>query len=144
MKKLGIDIGEKRIGLAISDPTNCIAQPLIVLERKGNFSEMKELQQIIEENLVDEIVVGLPVSMSGKEGKQAQRVKNYISWLKDYVHLSIVEWDERLTTSLAEKVLISADVSRGKRKKVVDKLAAAVILQGYLDSIRAEELKSKK
>lgn len=137
MRKLGLDVGAKKIGLAVSDSSNQIAQPLTVLERENDLAEINKILAIIEENSVDEVVIGIPVSMSGEEGLQAETVRAYISKLKENCSLPVREWDERLTTALVEKVLISGHVSRKKRKKVIDKLAACVILQSYLDSLQA-------
>lgn len=132
-RTLGIDVGRKRIGLALSDQTNQIAQPLTVLKRDIVSSEIEQIGKIIADNLVTEIVVGIPISMSGKPGRQAEEVRAYLSKLQNQIDLPVKEWDERLTTALVEKVLISADLTRGRRKRIVDKLAATVILQSYLD-----------
>jgi len=135
MRILGIDYGEKRIGVAVSDPLGITAQPVTVIEKKPSFEQdIVEINQILERySSVKEIVVGLPKSMSGELGIQAQKVLEFVEALKS-LNIKITTWDERLTTVAAERVLISAGLSRQKRKKVIDKSAAALILQNYLDS----------
>jgi len=128
MRVVGIDYGEKRIGVAISDPLGIIAQGVGVV---GNVSELKELLKTYDN--IDEIVVGLPKTMRGEIGIQAEKVLEFIKELKNNFEVPIKTQDERLTTSQAEKVLISAGLSRQKRKKVIDKSAAILILQNYLD-----------
>lgn len=139
MRILGIDYGLRRIGVAISDPSGAMAQPLVVIENRGNGSDIQRISQIVDEYNVQEVVVGLPISMSGEKGPQAQAVLEYVVKLKDILQVPVKTWDERLTTSFAERTLIESDVKRGRRKEIVDKVAAAIILQGYLDSKRAGE-----
>lgn len=135
---LGIDYGESRIGVAVSDGLGITAQPLSVIKKGKTFEEdIRNLSEIIKSyDGVDEIVVGLPKTMKGEIGKQAQKVLKFVEALKKGLNLEIRLWDERLTTVEAEKTLISAGLSREKRKKVIDKSAAAYILQNYLDSKR--------
>jgi len=140
MRILGLDIGEKRIGVAISDELEIMAHGLRVLTRKGlgeshaKLSEdIKDLKGIIEDCKVEEIIVGLPINMNGTMGDAANRVIEFVRSLKSNISIPVKTWDERLTTSQGEKILISADVSRKKRKKVIDKLAAQILLQSYLD-----------
>jgi len=128
MRILGIDHGDKRIGLAISDPLGLIAQPLAVV---GNIDEI--ISTVEKYQPLDKLVVGMPTSLNGKKGPQAQKVLDFIEQLKGHINCSIVTWDERLTSSAANKMLISAGTSREKRKTLVDKTAAALILQSYLD-----------
>lgn len=129
MRILGIDYGEKRIGVAVSDPLGLTAQPVDAVE------DIEGIKRIVKEyDEVEEVVVGLPKSLSGKLGPQAQKVLEFVEKLKKDLRQRIITWDERLTTVEAEKVLISAGLSRQKRKEVVDKSAAAIILQSYLDS----------
>src|SRR3990172_2076213 len=125
MRIIGLDVGEKRTGVAISDESALIAQPLKVIEK---------ILKIADSYGADEIVIGVPYNMDGSVGKAARGVLKLASLLKEKTGLKIIEWDERLSTVAIEKVLISADVSRKKRKGVVDKLAAAYILQGYLEA----------
>ncbi|PIW22649.1 MAG: Holliday junction resolvase RuvX [Candidatus Aquicultor secundus] len=139
MRILGVDYGLRRIGVAISDPTGNMAQPLVVIENRGNGSDIRRISQLVDEYKVQEVVVGLPVSMSGEKGIQAQAVLAYIEKLKPVLKVPVKTWDERLTTSFAERTLVESDVKRGRRKEIIDKVAAAIILQGYLDSKRAGE-----
>ena len=138
MRILGIDFGEKRIGIAVSDPLGLTAQAVAVIGKGESFEQdIKELKKIIKKyGGVDEIVVGLPKTMAGEIGKQAQKVLEFVEALKISFKINIRTWDERLTTVEAEKTLISAGLSREKRKKVIDKSAATYILQSYLDSKR--------
>jgi putative Holliday junction resolvase len=135
MRVLGIDHGDKRIGVAISDPLGITAQGVAVIGKGETFeSDIRELKRIIKKyDGVDEIVVGLPKTMQGEVGPQAEKVLAFVEALKKEFKLNIVTWDERLTTVEVEKVLIQAGLSREKRKKVIDKSAAACILQNYLD-----------
>ncbi len=134
MKVLGIDYGTKKIGLAISDDTNIIAMPLNVIDCNENVFE--KIKDIIKNNKVEKIVVGLPITLSGNKGKRVQETEEFIKKLKETVNISIVEWDERLSTRFSERILNSANVKgRKKKKKVIDKIAATFILQGYLDSL---------
>ena len=136
MRILGLDYGEKRIGVAVSDPLEMIAQGVAVLGKGETFADdLRELKRIIKKyDGVDEIVVGLPKRMSGEIGIAAEKVLAFVAELKKEFKLNIVTWDERLTTVMAERSLIEAGLSREKRKKVIDQSAAANILQGYLDS----------
>ncbi|MEE8638648.1 MAG: Holliday junction resolvase RuvX [Candidatus Margulisiibacteriota bacterium] len=138
MRILGIDFGEKRIGVAISDPLGLTAQAVAVIGKGESFKQdINELNKIIKKyGGVDEILVGLPKTMAGEIGVQARKVLEFVEALKNAFKIKISTWDERLTTVEAEKTLISAGLSREKRKKVIDKSAAAYILQGYLDRKR--------
>ncbi len=135
MRVLGLDVGDKTIGVALSDELGWTAQALEVIQRKGLSQDMKRIKEILSEYQVNEIVVGLPKNMNGKEGEQAKRVREFLEKLKARVKLPIRTWDERLTTIAAERTLLEGDLSRAKRKKIIDKVAAQVILQGYLDSV---------
>jgi putative Holliday junction resolvase len=131
---LGLDYGEKRIGVAVSDPLSLTAQPL------GTVSHIGELESLMKKyEGIQEIVVGLPKTMRGEIGIQAEKVLKFVEELKGAFPLPVVTWDERLTTSVVEKELISAGLSRQKRKKVIDKSAAALILQSYLDRKKASD-----
>jgi len=138
MRILGIDYGSKRIGIAISDPLGITAQGVAVIGKGETFEQdICELKRIIKKyGGVDEILVGLPKTMAGMIGEQAKIVLSFVEALKKEFKLNISTWDERLTTVEAERTLISAGLSREKRKKVIDKSAAAYILQSYLDSKR--------
>lgn len=132
-KKMGLDVGDKTIGVALSDIMGITAQPLKTIRRKGYEKDFQELMQIIESNSVDEIIAGLPKNMNGTLGPQGEKVIKFIEKLQNVIDIKVEYWDERLTTVAAQKALIEADMSREKRKKVVDMVAAALILQGYLD-----------
>jgi putative Holliday junction resolvase len=131
MRILGIDLGEKRIGLAISDEGGKIACGFGVIDRKGDL--MDRLKEIVSSKDVKEIVIGLPRSMDGDIGKQGKRVSCFAKKVAQSLGVPIKLWDERLTTSSSERLLIQADLSRKKRRRVVDKLSATLILQNYLD-----------
>ena len=131
---MGLDVGTRTIGVAISDALGITAQGLKTLKRKSIEEDLREIAIIIHQFEIERIVVGLPKNMDGTLGKQAEIVLEWIKVLKDKVHVSVETWDERLSTVGASKVLLEADLSRRKRKKVIDKLAAVLILQGYLDN----------
>ncbi|GEN85465.1 Holliday junction resolvase RuvX [Oceanobacillus sp. FSL W8-0428] len=136
MKVIGLDVGSKTIGVAISDALGWTAQGLTTIYWDENeFSSAdKELQTIIEDSEVSRVVVGLPKNMNGSIGERGEASERYAAYLEEKYNLPVVLWDERLTTMAAERVLLEADMSRKKRKKVIDKMAATMILQGYLDS----------
>ncbi|HHY80461.1 MAG TPA: Holliday junction resolvase RuvX [Thermoanaerobacter sp.] len=135
MRIMGLDVGDKTIGVAISDLSGTIAQGLTTIKRSSNKKDFERIKQIINEYEVGMIIVGLPKNMSGTLGPQGQKVVRFVEHLKEAFNIPIILWDERLTTVEAERVLIEkADISRAKRKEVIDKLAAVLILQNYLDS----------
>lgn len=134
MRIMGLDVGDKTIGVALSDPLGWTAQGLEVIRRDTLEKDIKRLCQIIDEYTVEKILVGMPKNMNATIGPQGEKVLAFIEELKEKIDLPIKTWDERLSTVAAERMLIQADVSRSKRKKVIDKMAAAVILQGYLDA----------
>ncbi len=136
MRTMGLDIGTHTIGIAISDELGITAQGLKTLRRKSMEEDFREIATIVGQFEIEKIVVGLPKNMNGTLGKQAEIVLKWIKILMDNVHIPVVTWDERLSTVGASKVLLEADLSRRKRKKVIDKLAAVLILQGYLDQSR--------
>jgi len=145
MKILGIDYGEKRIGLAMSDASNMVASSLKVVKRNATRSWLGEIKTIVDENKVEKIVIGLPKNMNGSIGEKGKEVLAFMKVLGKVVKVPIVTWDERLTTVSAEKVLLQADLSRKKRKDILDKLSACIILQNYLDSIEySQKDKSKE
>lgn len=135
MKVLGLDIGEKRIGVAVSDELGYTAQGMQVLTRKGLDDDLAVLKELIETAEVSEVVVGLPRNMDGSVGEGAQKILSFANKIEESISVPVILWDERWTTSEATRVLLQADLSRKKRRKVVDKLAAVLILQGYLDSL---------
>ena len=132
---LGIDPGEKNIGLAISDVSKTIATPLDVLTNVKYKNLVNYIKNIQHKNGLSGIVIGYPVNMDGTIGPKAQSSNSLADNLFKDVNLPILLWDERLSTSAVEKMLINADISRDKRKKNIDKLAASYILQGFLDLI---------
>jgi len=133
VRTMGLDIGTHTIGVAVSDELGMTAQGLKTLRRKSMEDDLKEIDAIIGQFEIEKIVVGLPKNMNGTLGKQAEIVLQWTKVLMDKIQVPVVTWDERLSTVGAAKVLLEADVSRRKRKKVIDKLAAVIILQGYLD-----------
>ena len=135
MRILGLDIGEKTIGVAVCDPLGYTAQGVTTIKRKNKAADIEEIKKICTEYGVESIVIGLPKNMNGTIGPQGEKIMNLGEVIKNNVELPIIFWDERLTTVAAHRVMLEADLSRNKRKKIVDKLAAMYILQGYLDSI---------
>ncbi len=133
MRIMGLDVGEKRIGIAISDPLGWTAQGHSVLQRSNAGQDLKKLGQICSEYQIEKVVLGLPRNMNGSIGPKAREVLKYGAWLESNLHMPVEYWDERLSTAGAERVLLQADVSRRKRKGVIDMLAAVNILQNYLD-----------
>ena len=134
MRILGLDVGDVLIGVAVSDPSKTIAQGLDSIRRVTLEKDVEAIERLADQHEVEEIVVGLPRMLSGEIGIQAQKVLDFAELLRTAIEVPIVMWDERLTTAAATRSLIEADMSRRKRKKVVDKVAAVLILQGYLDS----------
>jgi len=133
MRILGLDYGEKRLGLAISDEMGITAQGLPTLTRKGLEKDLAALEKVIRQFGVDRIVIGYPLRLNGTEGIQCEKVNRFAGILEKRFSIPILKWDETLTTSQAEEILTEVRVSRKKRKAVVDKLAAMIILQDYLD-----------
>ena len=137
MRCLGLDIGDKRIGVAISDPEEILASPLTTIIRDGNDdSVIKAILELVGRREVQRIVVGLPYSLDGSIGQQANKVMAFVEMLATYTAVDIETWDERLSTVVAEHLLVEAGMKRDKRKLHRDAAAAALILQGYLDSLK--------
>lgn len=134
MRILGLDIGDKTIGVAVSDPLGLTAQGIKTLRRNGITKDLEELRAICKEYQIKKIVAGLPKNMNGTLGPQGEKVLEFLHIIKTALRLPVETWDERLSTVSAEKLLIEGDVGRKKRKKVIDKMAAVLILQNYLDS----------
>jgi putative Holliday junction resolvase len=136
MRVLGLDVGSKTIGVAITDEAGIAAHPLRVIERKGTDTDVSTIRTLVAEHDIRQIVIGMPFELSGKVGHRAKRVQEFANALQarlgDAVKLH--EQDERFTTAEAERVLLDADLSRQKRKQVIDQQAAALILQGWLDA----------
>jgi len=135
MRIMGLDVGSKTIGVAISDELEITAQGLKTIKRKAMEDDLRELDAIISQFKIEKIVVGLPKNMDGSLGKQAEFVLGWIEDFKNKIQLPVETWDERLSTVEATKTLLKADLSRKKRKGVIDKVAAVLILQGYLQQI---------
>lgn len=135
MKIIGLDIGSKTIGVAVSDAFGWTAQGLTTIQwdEQHITSADAALKKIIEEHEVGKVVVGLPKNMDGSIGERGKISEMYAEHIEEIHHLPTVLWDERLSTVAAERVLLEADMSRSKRKKVIDKVAAVMILQGFLD-----------
>ncbi len=133
MRIMGLDVGEKRIGIALSDQLGWTAQGHSVLTRSSLQQDLQYLADLCAANEVGTIVVGFPRNMNGTVGPKGQEIMEFGKVLQDHIGLPIEYWDERLTTVAAQRVLLEANVTRRKRKQVIDKLAAVNILQGYLD-----------
>lgn len=136
MRILGLDMGTKRIGVAISDELLLTAQGADTIERKNLKSDLDRIGSLVKENNVSEVVVGLPINMDGSYSAKTKEVIEFLDKLLESVDVPIKTWDERLTSVQAERTLLEADMSRAKRKRLSDKLAAQLILQSYLDSKR--------
>ncbi|CAG9607996.1 Holliday junction resolvase RuvX [Pseudoneobacillus rhizosphaerae] len=136
MRVMGLDVGSKTVGVAISDELGWTAQGLETLKinEEQNLFGFEQLGKLIHEYKVEKVVVGLPKNMNGTIGPRGEASQKFAQELETRFGITPILWDERLTTMAAERVLIEADVSRKKRKKVIDKMAAVMILQGYLDS----------
>ncbi|MBS4871226.1 MAG: Holliday junction resolvase RuvX [Peptoniphilus sp. oral taxon 375] len=139
MRVLGLDVGDVRIGIAVSDSTALVASAYKTLVRTSKWKDVEEVRSIIEDLKVDRVVVGLPKNMNNTLGPQGKKVQKFVNALKHNYPLDLVYIDERLTTVSAERILIEADVSRKNRKKVVDQVAATYILQQYLDMQKNED-----
>jgi putative holliday junction resolvase len=141
VRALGLDIGTKTIGVALTDEANIAAHPLTVLPRSGNVDDSAAIAALVTEHGVTDVVVGMPFELSGKVGHRARRVQELLGVLREALGETVPchEQDERFTTAQAERVLIDADVSRAKRKAVIDQQAAALILQAWLDAHRPRE-----
>ncbi|WP_338555340.1 Holliday junction resolvase RuvX [Paenibacillus sp. KS-LC4] len=134
MRTMGLDYGDRNIGVAVSDPFGWTAQGVEVVKKRRDNGELERLAEIVQQYEVSEIVLGLPKNMNNTIGPRGEISIEFAEQLRQKLHLPVHLWDERLTTVAAERTLIEADVSRKKRKLVVDKMAATLILQNYLDS----------
>ena len=134
---LGLDIGDRTIGIAVSDPLGLTAQGVETIRRKNLEKDLARLGELMEQYETRSLVSGYPKNMNGTEGDRCEVVKAFLEKVKkQYADVEIALWDERLSTVAATRSLLEGDVSRKKRKKVIDKMAAVFILQGYLDRIR--------
>lgn len=141
MRSVGVDLGSKRIGIAVSDSSGTIASPLVVIARGSNhLQDHKKIQEIIDEYEAECVVVGMPLTLSGAVGPAAQLAVNEIKEMTKTLSVPVHSHDERLTTKTANESMIEANMNAQARRKVVDKIAAAVMLQGWLD--HADRIKS--
>ena len=138
MRALGLDVGSKTIGVAMTDEAGIAAHPLRVIERKGTDTDVSTIQTLVAEHDITDVVIGMPFELSGKVGHRARRVLEFANALRaNLTHaVKLHEQDERFTTAEAERVLLDADLSRARRKQVIDQQAAALILQAWLDGQR--------
>ncbi len=133
-RALGIDYGEKRIGLAVSDPSGTVATPLRVVPFTSRDAVAREIVKCAQEYNADRLVVGLPLAMDGSHGPAAEKTRAFTDCLKEATDIAVLCWDERFSTVTAQQALIEGGARRSKRKHVVDKLAAQIVLQHYLDA----------
>jgi len=134
---LGVDFGSKTIGVSVSDVTRSIASPLVLINRKSKAHDLAAFQEAIKSREAVGVIYGMPLEMDGNEGERAMVTRMFAERMADTIDLPMTYWDERLSTTAVERILIGeADLSRAKRKKVVDKSAAAFILQGALDRMQ--------
>ena len=142
MKKLGLDVGDKTIGVAVSDEMGIIADGVTTIERVGIKKDTGKVLDYIKEFNCDTVVIGLPLKLDGTDSPQTEKVREFKQKLENKLkgsglnHVKVEFYDERLTTVMAERVLIEADMRRNKRKEIIDRQAAIIILQSYLDSNR--------
>ena len=135
MRIMSLDVGSRTIGIACSDALLMTAQGIETIRRTSLEKDFNRLQELISEYEVHELVVGMPKNMNGTKGERAEQNEEFVAKMKEVIDLPVTYWDERLSTVMAERQLIAADVSRKKRKSVIDKMAAVVILKGYLDRL---------
>jgi putative Holliday junction resolvase len=133
MRVLGLDVGDRRIGVALSDETGLLASPLSTLQRVGPRKDPKAIAALVREHGVGEVVVGLPYNLDGTIGPQAEKVRAFAADLEPVVRVPVRFWDERLTSVEAERILSERNVPWQRRKSLVDQVAAVLILQEYLD-----------
>jgi putative Holliday junction resolvase len=134
MRILGLDYGSKRIGVAVCDELGITAQGLATITRKNRRQDLEEIARFIRAYVVEKIVIGYPIKLDGTEGIQCEKINKFARLLESTFSLPVIKWDETLTTKEAEEILIRSNMRRERRKSVIDKLAAGLILQGYLDS----------
>jgi putative pre-16S rRNA nuclease len=138
---LGLDLGTKTIGMALSDVTRSVATPFQTIRRTKFTADAKTIREAVDKNQVGGLVIGLPLNLDGSEGPRAQSTRAFARNLAAHVEVPMVFWDERLSTAAVERHLIEADASRKRRAEVVDRMAAAYILQGALDRLKRLELR---
>lgn len=133
---LGFDVGEKTIGIALSDAYRMIASPLVTLKKERAFKVADDLKKIVLDHKIQGIVIGLPMNMNGTEGPRCESIRQFAKNIDPFFEIPLILWDERLSTMAVSRTMINADLSRQRQKEVVDKLAASYILQGALDAMR--------
>ena len=138
---LGLDVGTKTIGMALSDVTRSVATPFDTIRRTKFTADAKTIREVVEKNQVGALVIGFPLNLDGSEGPRAQSTRAFARDLAAHVEVPMVFWDERLSTAAVERHLIEADASRKRRAEVIDRMAAAYILQGALDRLRRLDLR---
>lgn len=138
MRILALDVGDKRIGVAISDPLGIIASPLTKIDRTGTKSAIGTIVELVHLHDVELIIAGLPYSLDGTMGPQAHRIKYFLTKISEQIDIPIETWDESYTTLAAEEKMAEAGIRKDKRKKQIDAAAAALILQEYLDTVRTK------
>ena len=138
---LGLDVGTKTIGMALSDVTRSVATPFDTIHRTKFTVDAKTIREVVEKNQVGALVIGFPLNLDGSEGPRAQSTRAFARNLAAHVMVPMVFWDERLSTAAVERHLIEADASRKRRAEVIDRMAAAYILQGALDRLRGLDLR---
>ncbi len=144
MRYLGLDVGDRTIGVAVSDEAGILATGLTTLRRVGPRKDLKAVAQLVRAHETGEVVVGLPKSLDGSLGPQARKVLEFADGLRALVRVPVVPWDERFSSVAAERSLAEADLSRRKRKAAIDKVAAVLILQNYLDYRKLAESEARK
>jgi putative Holliday junction resolvase len=143
VRYLGLDVGDRRIGVALSDETATLASGLETLTRVGPKKDPKAVAELVRKHEVGEVVVGLPRKLDGTVGPQAEKVLAFVEQLKNVIAVPVVPWDERFTTVVAHQALAEAQASRRERKANVDKVSAILILQNYLDSRKVAEAENR-
>lgn len=138
MRILGLDVGDKKIGISLSDSSRSIAQALMVYRRSSIDKDLQELKRVIDEHSVGDIVIGLPKDLSGAIGKKATEVMAFAEELQKHTSINTILWDERFSTNEANRIFEMAQVSHKKRKPFIDMMASQIILQGYLDAQKAK------
>jgi putative holliday junction resolvase len=144
MRYLGLDVGDKRIGVALSDETATLASGLETVQRVGPKKDPKAIAELVRTHEAGEVVVGLPRKLDGTVGPQAQKVLDFIEQLRGVLRVPVVPWDERFTSVVAHQALAEANASRREHKANVDKVAAILILQNYLDYRKVAEAENRE
>ena len=136
-RTLALDYGDRRIGIALSDHLGLVARPLMTLTRTTWSQDLERLNDLVRKHEVRRIVVGMPLDMDGERGGRARLTETFMAKVRGATGVPVIPWDERLTTVQAERILIEGDVSRARRRKVIDQVAAVILLQAWLDAQQA-------